>query len=630
MRQPAARIKPRLAKMQSFPAPMGGWIKNVNLATPDARLPSGQKVNGAAVLENWFPTATGIRMRGGTEPYATVGSDDITALFTYVNGNNKSMFVATANTIYDISTSAFGFLIDDISNTLVDDLGNSLLGDLPGPLLTGFTGGDWSSVQFATTGGVFLDLVNGSDDKLIYDGTDFYPIGSTTLYAFDYTTETAPFAVGKTLTGQTSGATGTIVKVIDNGTTGTLRINNVTGTFSGTEVIKDNSTPTQGSATASGAPTVLFDGLTGISVSSLSQNWVYKNRLFYVEKNSLNAWYLPVDSITGAATKLPLGGVFALGGSLLFGAAWSLETGNGLSEQCAFFTTEGEVAVFQGNDPSSASTWSRVGTYRIGKPRGPKAFIRAGGDLVIATDIGFVPLSVAVQRDIAALSPNAISYPIETAWNDAVRERVGTDWNCAVWPTKQMVIVALPTASGQQPQMLVANARTGAWCLFTGLDATCLCLFGDRFFFGSKGGLVAEMEVTGADLGNPYTSTVIPLFDPLKSPASLKTGLMARSSVRAPSKVAVKLSLQTDYNVSLPSPPDDISVVSANAWGSGVWGSSVWGTTAQKQTFNDWQSVSGGGYAVSVASQITSGSPSPPDVEYIETELTYDMGDIVS
>jgi hypothetical protein len=65
MRQPAARVKPRLAKLQSYPAPMGGWIKNVNLATPDARTPNGQKVNGAAVLENWFPTATGIRMRGG-------------------------------------------------------------------------------------------------------------------------------------------------------------------------------------------------------------------------------------------------------------------------------------------------------------------------------------------------------------------------------------------------------------------------------------------------------------------------------------------------------------------------------------------------------------------------------------
>lgn len=604
MRAAAVRNKPRIAKVQSFPAPIGGWVKNVNLASADARLPNGQRVNGAHVLENWFPTATGIRMRGGTEIYAQLSTpDDITSMFTYVNGNNQSMFCATATAIYNISGSVFD------------------------PLLTGFTGGNWSSVQFATTGGVFLDLVNGKDDKLIYDGATFYPINDQPLNALNFDAQTANFTAGATLTGGTSGAHAPIVKVIDNGTTGTLWLGSVTGgSFQDNEIITGGG----GSATADGTVSILFGAFTGVPTSSLSHNWVYKNRLFYVEKNSLNAWYLPVDSITGAATKLPLGGVFTLGGSLLFGATWSVETGNGLNEQCAFFTTEGEVAVYQGNDPSSAANWIKVGTYRIGKPRGPKAFIRAGGDLVIATDIGFIPLSVAVHRDIAALSPNAISYMIETAWNDAVAERVGMDWNCAVWPTKQMVVVALPTGSGQQPQMLVANARTGAWCLFTGLDATCLCLFGDRFFFGSKGGLVVEMEVTGADLGAPYTAAVIPLFDSLKTPAALKTGMLARSSVRATSKVTVKLSLQTDFNINLPTPPDDTAIAAANAWGGGIWGVSTWGVGAQKQTFRDWQSVSGSGYAVSVAAQITSGSDSRPDVEYIETELTFDMGDVAS
>ena len=193
-----------------------------------------------------------------------------------------------------------------------------------------------------------------------------------------------------------------------------------------------------------------------------------------------------------------------------------------------------------------------------------------------------------------------------------------------------MVIVALPTTGSEQPQMLVTNARTGAWCLFTGLDATCMVVFGDRLFFGSKDGLVAEMEVTGADQGIPYTATVIPLFDPLKSPASLKTGLLARSTVRAPSRVQVGLSLQADYNVSLPSPPDDIAVTGTNVWGSGLWGTAVWGTAAIQQTFREWQSVSGSGYALSVASQVTSGSVSPPNVEYVETELTYDVGDLVT
>ena len=162
MRQPAARVKPRIAQSKSFPAPTGGWIKNVNLATPDARLPNGQRVSGAAVLENWFPTATGVRMRGGSEAYSQLeGGDDITALFTYVNGNNRSMFTATADSIFDISNSAFSFLADDGDNLFVDDLGNFLVDSSLAATIDGFTGGDWSTVQFATTGGVFLDMVNG-------------------------------------------------------------------------------------------------------------------------------------------------------------------------------------------------------------------------------------------------------------------------------------------------------------------------------------------------------------------------------------------------------------------------------------------------------------------------------------
>jgi hypothetical protein len=340
MRRPAARIKPRLAKSQSYPAPMGGWIKNVNLATPDARLPSGQKVNGAAVLENWFPTATGIRMRGGTEAYAqTQDNLDIVSLFTYVNGNNQSMFAATETSIHDISSSVFSFLTDDADNVFVDDLGNTLIDSTLGDVVSNLTSGEWSSVQFATTGGVFLDLVNGSDDKLIYDGTTFYPINDEDLSALNYDGGTLAFTAGQTVTGGTSGASAVIIKVVGTTASGVLWLGAVTGgPFQDNEAI----TSSGGAALVNGTISLLYGKITGVATSSLSHNWVYKNRLFYIEKNSLNAWYLAVDSITGTATKLPLGGVFTLGGSLLFGASWSIESGDGLSVSIASASRAGQ------------------------------------------------------------------------------------------------------------------------------------------------------------------------------------------------------------------------------------------------------------------------------------------------
>lgn len=555
MRKPAQRVKPRIARTQSFPAPTGGWIANTTLAAPQARRPDGTKVNGAAMLENWFPTATGIKMRGGSGRHAILGdgSSRVTALFSYVNGNTRQLFGATETAIYNVTSPLYSedqFYVDGDGNFLVDLDGNFIiLAGSPSEEVSS-TGGDWSVVQFATSGGTFLRLVNGEDTPLIYDGA---------------TWGTSP-------------------------------------------------------------------AITGATPTTLSFVWSYKNRLFFVQKDTLDAWYLPVDTVGGAAVKFPLGGVFTLGGSLMFGASWSLDTGSGLSGQCAFFSTEGEVAVYQGSDPSDAADWKLVGVYKIGRPRGPKAWIRAGGDIVIATDIGFVPLSQAIQRDVAALSPAAVSYPIEDEWNIAVRDRTEITWQCTVWPTNQMVVVALPTSSGRGEQMFVANARTGAWARYTGWGATCLEPFGDRLFFGTEDGRIIEADVTGADQSATYTATCVPLFDPMKTPAALKMGLQARVVFRATSSVNERLSLQKDYTLRLPAAPDATAGSSNNLWGTGQWGSSVWGGTAELSTEgeHDWHSTPGSGYALSVATQVTSGSTEKKEIEIVQTDLLYDLGDVGS
>lgn len=64
-----------------------------------------------------------------------------------------------------------------------------------------------------------------------------------------YDAESAGFTVGATLTGGTSGATATIVRVSDAGTTGTLYLDNVVGTFQNDETITGSG---GGSATANG------------------------------------------------------------------------------------------------------------------------------------------------------------------------------------------------------------------------------------------------------------------------------------------------------------------------------------------------------------------------------------------
>lgn len=633
MRTPAVANKPRTSRLKSFAAPNGGWIANRNLAQPEV----AGMAPGAEVLENFFPTASSAIMRRGSERYATLGEGvaDVVSLFSYKNGAQEQLFGATDDTIYDITTiiSAVNYLLsDEDGDNLVTENGDTI-GQVSTDnldVLTGQTSGDWSVVQFATSGGVFLRGVNGEDPSFIYDGTRFYPSGAEDVYTLAYDGGTAFFTVGETLTGGTSAATAIIAAIDGDEVSGTLILHTITGgPFVNDEAITDSA---GGAAVADGAEALAYSGVTGVDTADLNYVWVYKNRLWFVEKESLSAWYLSVDAITGTATEFPLGGVFTLGGRLLFGASWSLGEGasGGLSAQCIFVSTEGEVAVYQGSDPSDAANWSLVGVYRIGKPLGKQAFIRAGGDLVIATDIGFVPLSQAIQRDYAALSPSAVSFPIEDAWREAVELRSGSDWRCTVWPTKQMVVVALPTVNERPEQWFVANTRTGAWGSFTGWDAKCLEVFRGRLFYGSTDGKVVEANVTGMDEGSPYTASYVPLFNDFRSPGSLKIAKLARAVLRSPYELAESVGMQSDFVVNLPTVPDATPVTTSSTWGDAVWGESVWGDQAVQNVTQDWQSVGGTGYALAPSLQITSGANTPLDAEIVRIDVTYSMGDLLS
>ncbi|QIG75010.1 neck protein [Rhizobium phage RHph_I3_18] len=605
MRKPAAKNKPRIARTVSFPAATSGWVANANLASANGKL------LGAYKLQNYFPLTTSILLRRGSQKYATIGAGSLAveSLMSYKNGNNAAFFGATSSAIYDITT-----VVDPNVS--------------PAAAQSGLTSGEWSSVQFATTGGTYLVNVNASDLERIYDGSAWWALGSQNINRLDFDAQTANFTVGATVTGGTSGATGVIQSQVDNGTTGYLILGTITGTFQDNEIVAGGG----GSATVNGLAQTLFVAISGVATSNLSYVWTYKSRLFYVEKNSMNAWYLPVDQIGGTASKFPMGGIFARGGSLLFGASWSLDTSGdgGLSEQCVFVSTEGEVAVYQGINPADAADWKRVGVYRIGKPLGPKAWIRAGGDIIIATDVGFVPLSQAIQKDYAALSPAAVSYPIEAEWNSFVQARAGANWCCEVWPEKQMAIVAPPTINYQPARMLVSNVRSGAWAEYTNWDGNCLETFQGRLFFGSASGRVIEANVTGADEGASYVGQFIPLFDDQRSAASLKVPQLARAFMRGPRTTTVALNMQFDYIYTDNPAGSAPMTTSGSEWGVGIWGVSEWGDVGTLQTYMEWQSVGGTGYAFAPDVQTTSGDIVPLDAEIIRVEVTYDMGDIVT
>ena len=358
--------------------------------------------------------------------------------------------------------------------------------------------------------------------------------------------------------------------------------------------------------------------------------WVYKKRLFFVQDN-LNAYYLPVETISGAAVKLPLGGVFKLGGSLLFGSTWSQDVGDGLQAFCVFVTTEGECAVFAGSDPSNPNDWVHVGTYRIGRPMGKKAWFQAGGDLAIATDVGLVPLSAARTRDVAALAAASASWPVHSAWNERVNNRGFAPWHCELWPTRQMVLIGIPSNADFAPEMPIANAVTGAWCRRTNWDAKCIEIFKERAFIGSDDGKIFLLETTGADDGVPYTATCLLHADSLRDPASDKTALLCRAILRAREEPNDVIFVNPNFDDALPTAPDAPLVESGSIWGEAVWGEDLWALdTGERTRFGEWRSVSAMGDVLAPGIRVTSGNLQPPRTDLIRFDMTFDKTDIVA
>ena len=530
----------RAAKTTVWPAPVRGLLRNGALV--------GSPADGAEVLDNFICTAEGARLRGGSGLHRAVGAP-VTRLMTYRSGAVELMFAATQSAVYNVSSL-------------------SALPAVPTAEFASQTSGEWSNTQFATPGGQFLFIVNGSDPARHFNGSAW-------------------------------------------------------------------ATPT----------------VTGVDTSDLNFVWQHKRRLWFCENSTLSAWYLGVNSIAGTATEFPLDGVFRLGGSLIFGGTWSIDSGDGLDDAIVFVTSEGEIAVYQGIDPDTDFVLS--GVYRIGRPLNKNAWFRAGGDLAIVAEDGIVSIGSALQKDQAALQTVAITAPIEELWRNAIANRsISNRFALAVWPTQTLFMVSTPSTSGEY-ELLCANTRTGAWSRITGWDAQAFAVFQDRLYFGTTSGFVLRADFGGSDfdsvpsgvfepgvfesgvfiegVGEPfrrsYVAHYVPKFQEFQSPND-KFALHARATWRADASYSVRLSCFQNYSVGQ-FPAASISITGGNGkWGTGSkWGSGIkWGSRRVQVADSEWQSVNGAGFALSPALIVGSNGARTPLFEIASTQLRYEEG----
>src|SRR5437868_364224 len=118
--------------------------------------------------------------------------------------------------------------------------------------------------------------------------------------------------------------------------------------------------------------------LTGASSSNMIHITPYANRVWMIEKQSLSAWYLAVGAIQGAATLFDLTPVFSRGSFLVALGVWTVDAGDssGMTDYLCFVSNQGEVAIYQGTDPSQATTFSKKGVWKLGAPMATRCLMK--------------------------------------------------------------------------------------------------------------------------------------------------------------------------------------------------------------------------------------------------------------
>jgi len=361
--------------------------------------------------------------------------------------------------------------------------------------------------------------------------------------------------------------------------------------------------------------------ITGVDTANCVNITLFKNRVWLVENGSLKAWYLPINSIGGAAQSLDMTSLVQLGGYIMAGMTWTLDAGYGIDDYLAFITSNGEVVVWRLTDPTTPSGISMTGLWRVGAPIGRRCWLKYGGDLLIITQDGVVPMSSALQS--SRLDPRvSITNKIQYAVSQAVSlygQNFG--WSLLYYPKENQLIMNVPIATGQE-QQYVMNTITKSWCNFTGWFATCWEIWKDDPYFGGDGYVALAWNGTVDDISN-INGFALQSFQNYGS-ATQKQCKMIRYHLLSNGTPAIFGNVNVDYNLADQSAQLNFSTSPYGVWDSGLWDVAYWGGGLNPTA--DWQGTTGIGYSFApTLNTATQGI----ELQWVATDLVFEAGGVL-
>lgn len=557
----------------SHPVPIGGVNARDALA---AMAPTD-----AVSMNNWFPTPSYLQVRNGNQQWSSGLPSFVETVMAYNGIAARKLFGASGAGFYDCTAQ----------------------GAVGAAVVTGLSNVRWQHAMFNAGGGNVLLAVNGADAPRRYDGAAQGGVQIQTITAGGTLYVNGTYTNVPLTGGAGTGAQATIV--VAGGI-----VTSVVITAAGTGYLVGNtlsaSNASLGGAgsgliitvnTIGGWSTTTISG-SGLNPTNLITITVFKQRTWYIENNTMNCWYSGVTAYQGALTLLPLGAIFKMGGYLMQMATWTIDNVSGINDYAAFITSEGEVAIYQGYDPSAVATWSLVGVFRMGRPIGRRCIVKYGSDVLVICADGLAPMSKALLTDRSQPDVMLTNKIVNAINSDVAAYQNNFGWQAIEHPIGNKLILNVPEVTDSTAHQWVMNTATAsnAWTQFNNWNAQCWEVQQDNLFYGT-GGSIYLADVGYSDSGAAITVDCQPAFSNFEVDAE-KRFLMVRPIFRTSAPINPTITLNIDFDTRSNAAPLFTQGLSA-PWNTSPWNTTPWGGVYPLFLKRDWIGVSGVGYSAS-------------------------------
>lgn len=352
----------------------------------------------------------------------------------------------------------------------------------------------------------------------------------------------------------------------------------------------------------------------------------FKRSIYFIKKESMSFFYLPIDSITGTVSEFPLGALFNKGGKLMAMGTWTVDGATGQEDYSVFITSKGQAAVYLGTDPSSATTWVLKGIFNIAPPLGRKCFCQFGGDLLVLTVRGLFSLTnilkAAKMSDQGALS--AVIGEAFVASATALPDAEG--WEVVEFPQYNVLICNVPTDSTNHTSVqYVMNTQTNAWCRFTGWDVSGFCFY-NALLYGGRATAIGKYFQATTDFGSAVTCNAKVAFNYYTPRSRVKDWKALRANLIIGGVCAVNLALDTDFSTDATYGAAVFNNSATSRWDTGVWDTSLW--SAEPTPRIEWVTVAANAsYCSAVRLRVIAYDCT---VEWSATDIVYEIGALIA